>query len=135
MRRALRFLVRVPQYLILGVFRTWQLLVSPLYGQTCRFYPSCSSYGVESVRLHGAVRGLILTAWRILRCNPWNAGGVDLVPPAGEFGRPFRRPSRRQCTEHDLNPHAEVTVTGDDDVQVAVGACPDELAPVPRRVA
>jgi uncharacterized protein len=77
-----RFVIRVPAYVMLGVFRLWQLLVSPTYGQTCRFYPSCSAYGVEAVRSHGAMRGGWLTVRRIFRCHPWNPGGVDPVPPS-----------------------------------------------------
>ena len=82
-RWLLRALVRLPALLLLGIFRAWQLFVSPLYGQTCRFYPSCSAYGVEAVRRHGAVRGAWLTARRLVRCHPWNPGGVDPVPPTG----------------------------------------------------
>jgi hypothetical protein len=80
LRVVVTHVVRLPRYLLIGLFRVWQLLVSPTYGQTCRFYPSCSAYGVEAVRTHGAVKGLALTVWRILRCNPWNRGGVDPVP-------------------------------------------------------
>ena len=82
-----RALLAVPSLVLIGLFRLWQLLVSPTYGQTCRFYPSCSAYGVEAVREHGAVRGLGLTVWRVLRCNPWNLGGVDHVPPSGRRSR------------------------------------------------
>jgi putative membrane protein insertion efficiency factor len=64
----------------IGLLRAYRLLISPLYGNTCRFYPSCSAYSLESLRRHGLVRGTWLTVWRLLRCNPWNAGGVDLVP-------------------------------------------------------
>jgi uncharacterized protein len=87
-RTAGRWIVRLPALLILGFFRGWQLFVSPLYGQTCRFYPSCSAYGVEAVRRHGAVRGVWLTARRLLRCHPWNPGGVDPVPPTGRTAFP-----------------------------------------------
>jgi len=80
---AARFVVRLPALALILFFRTWQLIVSPTYGQICRFYPSCSAYGVQAVREHGAVRGSRLTAWRLLRCNPWNPGGVDPVPPNG----------------------------------------------------
>jgi hypothetical protein len=76
-------LIRLPALLIIGVFRVWQLLVSPVYGQTCRFYPSCSAYGVEAVRTHGALRGGWLTVRRIGRCHPWNPGGYDPVPTNG----------------------------------------------------
>ena len=80
--RGWRFVARVPALLMIGTFRLWQLLVSPTYGQTCRFYPSCSAYGVEAVRRHGALRGGWLTVRRLARCHPWNPGGVDLVPPS-----------------------------------------------------
>ncbi|MFP5346664.1 MAG: membrane protein insertion efficiency factor YidD [Actinomycetes bacterium] len=73
---------RVPAYVLIGVVRAYQLLVSPLLGPTCRFYPSCSAYAVEALRRHGAVRGLWLTVRRLARCHPWNPGGVDPVPPA-----------------------------------------------------
>ena len=82
-RRVVRGAVRTPALLIVVIFRGWQLFVSPLYGPTCRFYPSCSAYGVEAVSRHGAVRGCWLTARRLLRCHPWNPGGVDPVPPTG----------------------------------------------------
>lgn len=80
--RAARLVISIPAWTLIGGFRLWQLLVSPTYGQTCRFYPSCSAYGVEAVRVHGALRGGWLTVRRILRCHPWNPGGVDHVPPA-----------------------------------------------------
>jgi putative membrane protein insertion efficiency factor len=82
-RRVVAFVVRVPALLLIGFFRLWQLLASPTYGQTCRFYPSCSAYGVEAVRTHGALRGAWLTVRRIGRCHPWNPGGYDPVPSTG----------------------------------------------------
>ena len=85
-KRTLALAVRTPALLLIGFFRLWQLLVSPLYGQTCRFYPSCSAYGLEAVRVHGAARGSWLTLRRIGRCNPWNHGGVDPVPPTSGRG-------------------------------------------------
>lgn len=93
--RVARFVVRIPAFVLIAVFRLWQLLASPTYGQTCRFYPSCSAYGVEAVRRHGAVRGSWLTVRRIARCHPWNPGGVDPVPPTS--GR-----SGDACTADDL---------------------------------
>lgn len=68
------------KWLIIGFIKTWRLLISPLYGNVCRYYPSCSAYGLESVQVHGAWRGSILTVRRIARCNPWSAGGYDPVP-------------------------------------------------------
>ena len=72
---------RVPVLLLLGLVRGYQLLVSPLLGQTCRFYPSCSAYAVGALREHGALRGTWLAVRRVARCHPWNPGGVDPVPP------------------------------------------------------
>lgn len=58
----------------------WRMFISPLYGDVCRYYPSCSKYGLEAVELHGAVKGGALTVTRILRCHPWAKGGFDPVP-------------------------------------------------------
>ena len=67
--------------LLLGLIRLYQLTLSRLMPpNTCRFYPSCSRYGFEAVRKHGALRGGLLAAWRVLRCNPFNPGGFDPVP-------------------------------------------------------
>ena len=76
-----RAILRLPALALLGLLRLYQLLISPMTPQTCRFYPSCSQYAVIAVRRHGAVRGSWLAARRLLRCNPWNPGGVDDVPP------------------------------------------------------
>jgi uncharacterized protein len=58
--------------------RLYQLLVSPfLRANTCKYHPSCSEYAVLAIRRRGALRGLPLAAWRVLRCNPWSHGGVD----------------------------------------------------------
>ncbi|MFN4327551.1 MAG: membrane protein insertion efficiency factor YidD [Limnobacter sp.] len=61
-----------------------------MFPPSCRFYPSCSAYTLEAVRIHGAWRGLGLSLVRICRCNPWNEGGVDPVPPA-----PDTKPTHR----------------------------------------
>ena len=71
----------VPRRVVTGLLRVYQGVVSPLYPPSCRFYPSCSQYALVAVERHGVVRGAALAGWRLLRCNPWNAGGVDDVPP------------------------------------------------------
>lgn len=62
------------------LIRAYQLLLSPLLAQQCRFYPSCSAYGLEAIRRFGPFRGTWLTVRRLARCHPWNPGGVDPVP-------------------------------------------------------
>jgi hypothetical protein len=70
-------------WVLLQLVRAYQLFVSPLMGPRCRFYPSCSAYAVTALRRHGAIKGTGLAAWRLLRCNPWNPGGIDHVPAKG----------------------------------------------------
>ena len=65
---------------ITGVLRGYRYLISPLLGPTCRFYPTCSSYAIEAIERHGVTRGAWLTLRRLIRCNPWHPGGVDMVP-------------------------------------------------------
>jgi len=67
--------------LIRLLLRAYQLLVSPLVGQRCRFYPSCSQYALEAIELHGIGRGTWLALRRLLRCHPFHAGGFDPVVP------------------------------------------------------
>jgi uncharacterized protein len=80
-RSAAGTLSALPRRVVVGLLRLYQRVVSPLYGPTCRFYPSCSQYALVAVERHGVVRGSALAGWRLLRCNPWNAGGIDDVPP------------------------------------------------------
>lgn len=58
----------------------YRKIVSPIYGDVCRYFPSCSAYGLEAVTVHGAIKGIGLTIWRVLRCNPFSHGGIDYVP-------------------------------------------------------
>jgi uncharacterized protein len=68
-----------PRRLILLPLRAYQLLISPLLGQRCRYYPSCSEYAAQAIERFGILRGLVLAGWRLLRCNPWSHGGFDPV--------------------------------------------------------
>ena len=67
--------------LLVWILRAYQVMLSPMLGQSCRFYPSCSHYAIEALRTHGAARGSYLAARRVCRCHPFNEGGVDPVPP------------------------------------------------------
>ncbi len=69
-----------PRAALIVAMRLYRRFVSPLYGPTCKYHPSCSAYALEAVELHGAVRGTWLTVRRLGRCNPWSAGGIDDVP-------------------------------------------------------
>ncbi|WP_127901901.1 membrane protein insertion efficiency factor YidD [Solirhodobacter olei] len=62
--------------------RAYRLVLSPWMGRSCRFQPTCSAYAMEALERHGGLKGGVLAAWRILRCNPWGGTGYDPVPGA-----------------------------------------------------
>ncbi|MFZ6815016.1 membrane protein insertion efficiency factor YidD [Undibacterium sp. Rencai35W] len=66
--------------LLLFLLRVYKFAISPMLGQNCRFYPSCSDYAAEAIREHGAAKGSLLAGKRLCKCHPWHPGGVDLVP-------------------------------------------------------
>ena len=66
--------------LLLALIRFYRFAISPLLGQRCRFFPSCSEYTAEAIEKHGTFKGLRLGLGRLSRCHPWNAGGFDPVP-------------------------------------------------------
>ena len=68
------------KHLLIALLRLYRLVISPLYGDVCRYYPSCSQYAVVALERHGLLRGAWLAGRRLLRCHPWAAGGVDDVP-------------------------------------------------------
>ena len=68
------------QKVLVMLLKGYQYLVSPWFGQTCRFYPSCSCYAIEAIEKRGVLMGLWLTVRRIGRCHPWHPGGFDQVP-------------------------------------------------------
>jgi putative membrane protein insertion efficiency factor len=87
-----------------GVFlaplRLYSRLISPALPARCRYYPTCSAYAEEAVRTHGIVRGSLLAAWRLLRCNPFSRGGVDEVPPPGQWRRRGERAAAAERHVH-----------------------------------
>ncbi len=69
----------VPRLVLVFVIRVYQRLVSPMFGNRCKYHPSCSEYAAQAITRFGILRGLVLAAWRLLRCNPWSHGGFDPV--------------------------------------------------------
>ena len=78
---ALLWLWFLPRNLVIALVLGYRKVISPLYGDVCRYYPTCSAYGLGQFQQRGVLWGAVLTAARILRCNPWSAGGVDEVRP------------------------------------------------------
>lgn len=85
-----------PWWLLIGILpiRVYQLTLSPFVGFHCRYQPTCSAYGIEAIERHGLVKGLLLTARRMMRCHPWGGNGYDPVPA---------RPGE---IDHDCHHHA-----------------------------
>lgn len=69
------------RWLLLAAIGLYRITLAGWLGGQCRFYPTCSRYAETAIREHGAVRGTAMATWRIARCNPFGAGGVDHVPP------------------------------------------------------
>jgi uncharacterized protein len=70
---------------LVALLKAYRLVISPLYGQTCRYYPSCSAYALSAIETHGSLKGSWLALRRLGRCHPWTPGGVDFVPPLGSY--------------------------------------------------
>ncbi|MBD3689631.1 membrane protein insertion efficiency factor YidD [Nanchangia anserum] len=79
-------------------YRRW---ISPMLPPRCKYYPTCSSYALDCLRIHGTMKGALLILWRLARCNPWSMGGVDLPPLPGQWrGEPARRMSDEELRDH-----------------------------------
>ncbi|MGH2913910.1 MAG: membrane protein insertion efficiency factor YidD [Solirubrobacteraceae bacterium] len=87
----------IARRLAVAPIRVYQLVLSPLVGQRCRYYPSCSEYAVQAVQRFGILRGLVLAGWRLLRCNPWSPGGLDPIEEQRLFKVAGRAPNSRPC--------------------------------------
>ena len=81
---------------LIALLRGYKRYISPHLGHHCRFTPTCSEYAMQALAVHGLGKGLLLTAWRLLRCNPFGMFGYDPVPPKGRWVSDERRLTREK---------------------------------------
>lgn len=119
-------------WLLILPIRFYQRFITPYTPATCRYYPTCSRYAVESLRTHGAAKGLLLTVWRLLRCNPWSSGGVDRTPERGHWRAPVGAAAgddaRPEGDVTHLTPHrhtCDTATSGIDDFARPSGGAPN----------
>jgi putative membrane protein insertion efficiency factor len=91
MKRTAQLVWLLPRNLCVLTLRAYRAIISPLYGDVCRYYPSCSAYALEAIQKHGVVKGSWLGTRRIARCHPWATGGVDDVPETSGRRYPISR--------------------------------------------
>jgi uncharacterized protein len=102
---------RIVSAVLIAPIRVYQRWISPNLAPRCRYYPTCSAYAVEAIRELGPVRGLILAAWRLLRCNPFSHGGVDELSDRRLFRKTPTRSERARAGEGPLpgSTHPDLT--------------------------
>ena len=91
---------RVGRRVVLAPLFVYQRLISPSLPRRCRYEPTCSAYAVQAVERYGVLRGVVLAAWRLLRCNPFSRGGYDPVSAQRLFGH--------RCEETEPHPRERV---------------------------
>jgi putative membrane protein insertion efficiency factor len=79
--RTLAWIWLAPRNAVILFLKGYRKFISPIYGDVCRYHPTCSAYGLAQVQQRGVLLAVFLTAWRILRCNPFSKGGFDPVKP------------------------------------------------------
>jgi len=114
------------KWLIIGFIKAWRAVISPWYN-VCRYYPSCSAYGLEAVQLHGAIKGSWLIVRRIGRCNPWSRGGVDPVP-GSPLEAEIAREEAEAVTETSREATTSTTMTSAGRAQLPMASLPSEVA-------
>lgn len=105
-------------WLAIGFVKAWRRLLSPLYGDVCKYYPTCSAYGLRALQVHGVFRATPLIVWRILRCNPWSDGGYDPVPGTPEAREALERADWRSGREQAADRSGDaMSSSGGEDAQ------------------
>lgn len=103
------FLRALPSTLVGWLLKAYRAIISPTYGDVCKFFPTCSAYGLEAVYTHGAVKGSLIAGRRILSCHPWQAGGVDPVPPGKRIWPDGKQPFIIELNHPVIPPDDEAT--------------------------
>ncbi|MCB0888069.1 MAG: membrane protein insertion efficiency factor YidD [Nocardioidaceae bacterium] len=88
------------KWLLVTLLKGYRLFISPLYGQVCRYHPSCSAYALDAVQTHGSIKGTWLAICRIARCNPWALGGYDPVPQQDSAPKQDAAPKQDPMASH-----------------------------------
>ena len=80
----MKYILKLPGLLLILLIRIYQYTLSPFFGRSCRYTPTCSVYSIEAIKKHGAIKGGWLAAKRVGSCNPWGGSGYDPVPGSNE---------------------------------------------------
>ena len=68
------------KHILINLIKIYQIIISPLFGGNCRFYPTCSNYSIEALKEYGFFIGLKLIFLRLIKCHPWGGSGIDMLP-------------------------------------------------------
>jgi putative membrane protein insertion efficiency factor len=98
------------RYVVQLVLRSYKRFISPMLPASCKYTPTCSEYAMEAVELHGVLRGGLMSAWRLLRCNPFSKGGFDPVERLSDFALEKIRHSER--SEESMHSHTAAKCIG-----------------------
>ena len=79
------------KWILIKLLKGYKKYISPHLGNNCRFTPTCSEYAMEAIEIHGSIKGIFLTTWRFLRCNPFGKVGYDPPPEKGKWKNPSRK--------------------------------------------
>ena len=69
------------KFILIALLHSYQKFISPYFAPRCKYYPTCSQYSIDAIKQYGSLRGVVMTAWRLIRCNPFSHGGVDYADP------------------------------------------------------
>ena len=103
------FLRALPSTIVGWLLRVYRKIISPTYGDVCKFFPTCSAYGLEAVYTHGAIKGSLMAGRRVLSCHPWQDGGIDPVPPGNRIWPDGKRPFIIELNHPVIPPDDEAT--------------------------